>query len=56
MTLQGKCYTAEQIAGEDFKPSEYIKGHKITFRPDKQLKKDVTDNLALKRISSEAMA
>lgn len=56
VTLQGKCYNAERMATEDFSPSAMIKSHKILFRPDKELKREVASNLSLKRISSEAMA
>ena len=56
VTLQGKCYNAETMADEEFSPSAMIKGHKIVFRPDKELKRDVAAGLSLKRISSEALA
>ena len=55
VTLQGKCYNAETLADEEFVPSSYIKGHKIVFRPDARLKKDIAKNLQIKRISSDAM-
>ena len=56
VTLQGKCYNAETMADEEFSPSAYIKGHKIVFRPDAALKKEVALGFKLKRISSEALA
>ena len=56
VTLQGKCYNAETMAGEEFSPSSYIKGHKIVFRPDTALKKSVAADFSLKRVSSDAMA
>ena len=56
VTLQGKCYDAQRMASEDFSPSAMIKSHKILFRPDKELKREVASNLSLKRVSSEAMA
>ena len=56
VTLQGKSYNAETMANEEFSPSSYIKGHKIVFRPDAALKKEVAMGFSLKRISSEAMA
>ena len=56
VTLQGKCYTAEDMADEEFVPASMIKGHKIVFRPDAALKKAVAADFSLKRISSEAMA
>ena len=55
VTLQGKCYTSETMQAEDFTPASMIKGHRITFRPDVQLKRDVAGSLSLKRLSSEAM-
>ena len=56
VSLQGKSYNAETMADEEFKPSDYIKGHKIIFRPDPRLKEEVRKDFKLKRISSEAMA
>ena len=56
VTLQGKCYTAEDMSDEEFSPSAYIKGHKIVFRPDARLKEEVRKEFKLKRISSDAMA
>ena len=55
VSLQGKCYTAEAMADEEFSPSAFIKGHRIIFRPDPGLKKEVAKEFKLKRISSEAM-
>ena len=56
VTLQGKCYNAERMATEDFSPSAMIKGHKIVFRPDATLKREVAKDFKLKRISSEVLA
>ena len=56
ITLQGKCYDAERMATQDFSPSAMIKGHRIVFRPDATLKKEIAKDFKLKRISSEAMA
>ena len=56
VTLQGKSYNAETMADEEFVPSSYIKGHKIVFRPDAALKREVAKDFKLKRISSDAMA
>ena len=55
ITLQGKCYPKEVINAEDFSPSAMIKSHKIVFRPDAALKKEVARDFKLQRISSEAM-
>ena len=56
VSLQGKCYPKEVLNAEDFSPSAQIKGHKIVFRPDPGLKKEVAKDFKLKRISSEALA
>ncbi len=56
ITLQGKCYPKEVINAEDFSPSAMIKSHKIVFRPDAALKREVAKDFKLKRISSDAMA
>ena len=56
VTLQGKCYPKEVMQAEDFSPSAQIKSHKIVFRPDAALKKEVKKGFQLKRISSDAMA
>ena len=56
ISLQGKSYNADTMADEEFSPSSYIKGHKIVFRPDPQLKSEVRKEIKLKRISSEWMA
>ena len=56
VTLQGKCYSQDAIAAEDFSPSAMIKSHKIVFRPDVALKKAVAADFSLKRVSSEALA
>ena len=55
VTLQGKCYTNETMTAEGFTPASMIRGHKIVFRPDAALKKEVARDFKLQRISSEAM-
>ena len=55
ITIQGKCYSQDMMAASDFSPSAMIKGHKIVFRPDAALKKEVARDFKLVRISSEAM-
>ena len=55
VTLQGKCYPQEVMALEDFSPSSMVKSHRIIFRPEAKLKKDISKGISLKRISSEAM-
>ena len=56
VSLQGKCYSAEDMADKEFSPSAMIKSHRIVFRPDPGLKKEVAKEFKLKRISSEALA
>ena len=56
LSLQGKCYPEEILSDPDFKPSEMIKGWKVIFRPDPQLKSEVRKEIKLKRVSSEWMA
>ena len=56
VTLQGKCYNAERMATEDFSPSSMIKSHRVVFRPEAQLQKEIAKGFKLKRISSEVMA
>lgn len=56
VTLQGKCYTAEDLADKEFSPLSKIKGHKIVFRPKAKLKQAVASGITLKRVSTEAMA
>jgi predicted histone-like DNA-binding protein len=56
VSLQGKCYTEAQMKDKEFSPSAYIKGHRVVFRPEVNLKKDIAKGFALKRVSSDAMA
>lgn len=55
VALHGRCYDATTMSVDEFSPSNYIKGYKINFRPEKELKHDIAAGLQLKRISSEAM-
>ena len=55
ISLQGKCYTAEDMADEDFSPAEKIKSHRVVFRPEPRLKKDIALGFSLKRVASEVM-
>ena len=55
ISIQGKCYPREVMAQEDFSPSSMIKSHRVVFRPEVKLKKDIAKGFQLKRISSEAM-
>ena len=53
VSLQGKCYTQAEMNEEEFKPSEFIKSHRIVFRPEVKLKKEIAKNVKLQRLSSE---
>ena len=55
VSLQGKCYSAEDMADKEFSPSAMIKSHHIVFKPDVELKKEVAKDFKLKRVSSEVM-
>ena len=55
VSLQGKCYPAAALESEEFSPSAMIKGHRIIFRPDPGLKKEVAKDFKLKRIASDVM-
>ena len=55
ISVQGKCYPAEVMAQEEFSPSSMIKSHRVVFRPEVKLKKDIAKGFKLQRISSEAM-
>ena len=55
VSLQGTCYSRDTMAASDFSPASMIKGHRIVFRPDVELKKAVAMDFKLQRISSEAM-
>lgn len=55
VTLQGKCYPKEALSDEEFSPSSMIKSHRVVFRPETKLKKDIAKGFQLKRVSSEAM-
>ena len=56
ITVQGKCYNRETMEDEEFRPSDYIRSHRIVFRPEVNLKKSIDKGFSLKRISSDALA
>ena len=56
ISLQGKSYKADVMQDEEFRPSDYIKSHRILFRAEAALKKEIARDISLKRISSDAMA
>ena len=51
ISLQSKCFSQDAMAASDFSPSAQIKGHKILFRPEAQLKKSIAAGITLKRIT-----
>ena len=53
ISLQSKCFTADRLQDKEFVPSSMIKGHRILFRPEAKLKKEVASKLALNRLVSE---
>ena len=50
VTLQSKCYTQADMKAVDFNPTSKIKGHRILFRPEVDLKRSVAGGISLKRI------
>ena len=56
ISIQGKCYNRETMEGEEFSPSSYIRSHRVVFRPEVNLKKEIAKGFRLKRISSDALA
>ena len=53
ISLQSKCFTKELLDDKEFVPSSMIKGHRILFRPQAALKKEIASKLSLNRIASE---
>ena len=53
--IQGKCFTKTDTADPEFSPSAMIKRHRVIFRPEPKLKKEIALGLQLKRISSSDM-
>ena len=53
ISLQSKCFTKELLDDKEFVPSSMIKGHRILFRPEAKLKKEIASKLSLNRIASE---
>ena len=51
ISLQSQCFSQDAMAASDFSPSAQIKGHKILFRPEAQLKKSIAAGITLKRIT-----
>ena len=55
VTIQSKCFSEDTMGASDFSPAAMVKGHRILFRPEKQLKKEVAAGITLHRMSSEAL-
>lgn len=53
--IQGKCYPQEMMDAEDFSPSAQVKGHRVLFRPEAKLKREIAAGFQLKRVSSDVM-
>ncbi len=53
ISLQSKCFSQDTMAASDFTPSSMIKGHRILFRPEVALKKEIASKLSLNRIAAE---
>ena len=54
--IHGKCFQKAALSDSEFSPSSYIRGHKVHFRPEPKLKKEIALALQFRRISSEEMA
>ena len=54
--IHGKCFQKAALSDPEFSPSSYIRGHKVHFRPEPNLKKEIALALQFRRISSEEMA
>ena len=55
VSIHGKSYPEDVLTDKEFKPSEMVRGWKIVFRPDPELKRELKKDFKLQRISSEAM-
>ena len=49
ISLQSKCFSQDAMAASDFSPSAQIKGHRIIFRPEVALNKEIASKLSLVR-------
>ena len=47
ISLQSKCFSENAMQAEDFVASSKIKGHRIVFRPEVSLKKEIASKLSL---------
>jgi predicted histone-like DNA-binding protein len=53
VSLQSKCFPKAALDDKTFIPSSMIKGHRILFRPEVALKKEIASKLSLNRVVSE---
>ena len=54
VSLHSKCFSQDAMAASDFSPSAQIRGHKVIFRPEVGLKKEIAQKISFKRIIPEA--
>ncbi|MBR5148168.1 MAG: HU family DNA-binding protein [Bacteroidaceae bacterium] len=53
ISLQGKCYPKETMQSDEFMPASMIKSHKILFRAEPKLKKNIAAGISYKRVKGE---
>lgn len=51
ISLQSKCFSEDSMSAEDFVASSKIKGHRIVFRPEVSLKKEIASKLSLVKMA-----
>ena len=56
LNLKAQCFAQSAISGDDFDPSTFIKGVRVSFRPEASLIKNLRANYSVRRISSTLMA
>ncbi|MBO4589598.1 MAG: hypothetical protein J5698_01315 [Bacteroidaceae bacterium] len=56
LNLKARCFAQSAISGDDFDPSTFIKGVRVSFRPEASLIKNLRANYSVRRISSTLMA
>ena len=54
ISVRSKCFTQEDMQAKDFVPSAKIKGFGLIFRPEVELKKDITMGVRYQIVASEA--
>lgn len=53
ISVRSNCFSQDAMAANDFSPSVQIKGYHINFRPEEELKKEIAQRIAFKRVTSE---